>query len=48
MAKRTRKSGARGKAGNRKLSVKKLPVRDAAPSKANDVRGGASLRRRVD
>ena len=48
MARRTGKSGAKGKAGNRKLSVKKLPVRDAAPSKASDVRGGASLRRRSD
>ena len=48
MAGRTRKSGAKGKAGNRKLSVKKLSVRDAAPSKASDVRGGASLRIRRD
>jgi len=48
MARQKTQSDAKGKAGERKLSVKRLPVKDLNSPKTKDVKGGASLRIRRD
>jgi hypothetical protein len=48
MAKKT-KNAAKGKSRSQKLSVKKQPIKAAAPKQGKDVKEGASLRiRRFD
>lgn len=44
MAKQNEKSGAKGKAREKKLSVKKQPIKDLDASKGKDVKGGTIRR----
>jgi hypothetical protein len=47
MAKQKEKAGAKGKAREKKLSVKKQSIKDLDASKGKDVKGGSMSIRRV-